>query len=805
IDDDRLRSSDRRQSSEERLKLALQGARQGTWDFDLQRQELVWDDRCKELFGLDPGAVVNYDTYLAGVYPDDRQRVADAAARAIRNCGEFAQEYRTVHSDGTSHWILTQGRCWCDPAGEPCRMSGTMMEITERKQVQLNDRFLYELTRRLRLITDADELQDEAARSVGEYLRFDRATWYGVDWIDRLATVERDWYRAGLESHVGVYAIADFLPPAMQVALFAGESVVISNIHTDPSLVPHLAAYRQLGLQAFVSMPCFNENQWVATLHVSTDQVRNWREDEIALLQTVAAQIWPTIEQTRAVAALRAQEEQTRAAQATIRQQLDEIEAIYQAAPIGLCFIDTDLKYVRINERLAQINGASVAAHIGQTLRELLPELADDVEPIYRQVIESGEPIVDLEVSGTNPAQPGVVRSWISSFYPQTDAENRTIGVNTVVQEITARKLEEAERQRIEADLRASERMRRFMFDQTFELLGLVDLDGVLLEVNQAALNSISARSSELVGRKFWETRWWTHSPQLQQQLIDAIDRAARGEVIRYEVEFPDGKGNVMITDFSLKPLFDEDGRIVKLIAEGRDISLRKQNQAILEERNRELDSFVYVVSHDLKAPLRAVANLSQWIEDDLAGQLTAATLTQITLLRNRVDRMMATIDGLLDYARVGRSEDAIEPVAMAQLLADVIDTLAPPPTFKIALPAELPTFSTRRLPLFQVFVNLVSNGIKHHHSEAGTIGIAIAQRGDWYEFAVSDDGSGIAPEHQERVFRIFQAVNPQKRSDSTGIGLAIVKKIVEAEGGTIRLESELGKGTTFYFTWPKG
>ena len=494
-----IRSDDRMRSSQERLKLALEGARQGTWDFDLQTQELVWDDRCKEMFGLAPATGVNYDSYLAAVYPDDRQRIADAAQIAIRDGGEFAQEYRTIHSDGMSHWILSQGRYLCDPAGELCRMSGTMMEITERKQAQLNERFLYELTRRLRLISDADELEDEAARSVGEYLHVDRATWFRVDWSKRLATVDRDWYRAGLESHVGVYAIGDFLPPAAQVALFAGDSVVIADIHTDPSFEPYVAADRQLGIQANVWIPCFNENRWVASLTVNTQDVRSWRDDEIALLQAVAGQLWAaTIEQTRAVAALRAQEEQTRAAQAIIGQQLIEIEAIYQAAPIGLCFVDTDLKYVRIDERLAQIDGASVAAHIGHTLRELLPELANDVEPIYRQVIESGEPIVDLEVSGTNPAQPDVWRSWISSFYPQTDAENRTIGVNTVVQEITARKLREAA-------LRSSERKFSAIFNQTFELMGILSLDGVLLEVNQAALDSIEAQESEIVGKSFWE------------------------------------------------------------------------------------------------------------------------------------------------------------------------------------------------------------------------------------------------------------------------------------------------------------
>jgi signal transduction histidine kinase len=240
------------------------------------------------------------------------------------------------------------------------------------------------------------------------------------------------------------------------------------------------------------------------------------------------------------------------------------------------------------------------------------------------------------------------------------------------------------------------------------------------------------------------------------------------------------------------------------------DITERKQAQADLEQRNQDLASFAYVVSHDLKAPLRGIANLSEWIEEDLEGSLSVANQEQMTLLRSRVYKMEATIDGLLDYARVGISVETIESVSIAELLADVIDSIAPPPTFTIELPPELPTLSTRRLPLFQVFANLIGNAIKHHDRTDGSIVISIAKRatkavedrGDCYQFAIADDGPGIESEHHERMFKIFQAVNPQNRSDSTGIGLAIVKKIVEAEGGTIWLESELGKGTTFYFTW---
>jgi PAS domain S-box-containing protein len=324
-----------------------------------------------------------------------------------------------------------------------------------------------------------------------------------------------------------------------------------------------------------------------------------------------------------------------------------------------------------------------------------------------------------------------------------------------------------------------------------------------VLEVNNTALASISACKSEIVGKWFWETPWW-HTQQLQQQVKEAILTAASGQLVCYEMQFTSTNGGIRTIDFSLKPVFNEIGQVVTIVTEGHDITDLKQIQAALEQRNQDLDSFVHIVSHDLKAPLRAVANLSQWIEDDLEGETLTEIQPQLVLLRSRVARMSATIDGLLDYARIGRSNDKIEPVCVAQLLAETIDSLAPPPTFSISIAPNLPTLNTKRLFLSQVFANLIGNGIKHHDRSDGSIHISCQECGDFYEFGIADDGPGIAPENHDKVFAIFQAVNPQNSPDSTGIGLAIVKKIIETEGGTIRLESDLGQGTAFYFTWKR-
>jgi signal transduction histidine kinase len=223
-----------------------------------------------------------------------------------------------------------------------------------------------------------------------------------------------------------------------------------------------------------------------------------------------------------------------------------------------------------------------------------------------------------------------------------------------------------------------------------------------------------------------------------------------------------------------------------------------------LEKRNKELDQFAYVTSHDLKAPLRAIANLSEWIEEDLQAVLTPDTQKQMNLLRGRVYRMEALINGLLQYSRVGRIKTQPETVMVAQLLEEIIDMIAPPEDFTIDIVGEMPTFLTERIPLQQVFSNLISNAIKHHNRADGKVTISVKEQDLFYEFTVTDDGNGIAEEYHDKVFAIFQTLEARDKQENTGIGLAIVKRIVEEFGGTIILESILGKGTNFRFTWLK-
>jgi PAS domain S-box-containing protein len=344
---------------------------------------------------------------------------------------------------------------------------------------------------------------------------------------------------------------------------------------------------------------------------------------------------------------------------------------------------------------------------------------------------------------------------------------------------------------------RQAEEERDRFFNISLDLLAVGNFAGYLVRLNPAFEQVLGFTSAELMAQPYLD---FVHPDDREHTRIGATELSVGKQVANFENRYRCQDGSYRWLSWSATPSVDRG----LWYAVARDVTENKHIQAALEAHNRDLNSFVYVVSHDLKAPLRAVSNLSQWIEDDLEGVMSADIRSQMVLLRSRVERMAATIDGLLDYARIGRIADSVEPVSVAELLAEIIDSLAPPPTFKIDISPSLPTFHTKRLLLSQVFANLISNGIKHHHRADGSIYISTQDRHDLYEFIVADNGPGIAPQHYDQIFTVFQAINPQNRSDSSGIGLSIVKKIIEAEGGTIWLESQLGKGTEFYFTWPK-
>lgn len=240
------------------------------------------------------------------------------------------------------------------------------------------------------------------------------------------------------------------------------------------------------------------------------------------------------------------------------------------------------------------------------------------------------------------------------------------------------------------------------------------------------------------------------------------------------------------------------------------DISERKrmeeQNALLireLETANAELKDFAYIVSHDLKAPLRAIGSLAQWLHADYHDKFDDEGKAQIDLLVSRAARMQGLIEGILEYSRVGRVREQKEDISLDTVVREVISSLSPPAHIAVSVDTPLPVIRYERTRIYQVIANLVSNAIKYMDKPQGEIHIACTREGDFWKISVRDNGPGIESRHFEKIFQIFQTLQPRDKVESTGIGLTIVKKIVEMNGGRIWIESEIGKGSIFYLTIP--
>jgi PAS domain S-box-containing protein len=323
--------------------------------------------------------------------------------------------------------------------------------------------------------------------------------------------------------------------------------------------------------------------------------------------------------------------------------------------------------------------------------------------------------------------------------------------------------------------------------------------DVFLEAVGWSARKAIGVHISEVVGvERFMERQPF-------------YERALAGEDVSYDSTGAAGSEHGYF-HFSYRPSFDESGKVRGIFSTATDISERRQIQMELEAKqaellrsNKDLEQFAYVASHDLKAPLRAIELLVQWISEGLNGYDVNNVQENLGLLTKRTQRLNRLLDDLLAYSRAGRKVGAHKMTDTHALVLDVAQMLNPPPTISVSIDGQLPKFGTYPAPLEQVLRNLISNAIKHHPGPQGRVVVSCQEHGDHYLFAVTDDGEGIPAQYAERVFEMFQTLKSRDQVEGSGMGLAIVNRIVQWQRGRVWFEpAPGGKGTVFKFQWKK-
>lgn len=468
------------------------------------------------------------------------------------------------------------------------------------------------------------------------------------------------------------------------------------------------------------------------------------------------------------------------------------LKVLLEHTPDHIYFKDKESRFILVSNSQAKLNEITDPEDMtGKTdFDYFTDEHAKKAYKDEQQIIRTGKPMIGMEEKET--WKNGVI-TWVSTTkMPYYDEEGKIIGTFGISRDITEKKLIEIE-----------------IAEKSKILNGIVNTLPVLIfKINDKGhFSTLQGNKRRVEIFKKSRTAKLSINDTVQLAFKKLTQNAVREDYFSFTSNYATAKGEWHFENFIFKDVSENRsfaGFSIDITERKRTEYELKRHSKNLKKINKELDQFAYVVSHDLKAPLRAINNLSEWIEEDMGDDIDEDVKNNMTLLRGRVQRMQLLIDGILEYSRIGRIHVQADAVDTDKFILDLIANYSLSRSFKIIKKANLPTIRINKIRLEQVFTNLISNAVKYHDKETGTIEIGYEKNGTEHQFSVADDGPGIAPEFHGKIFTIFQTLQSRDDVESTGIGLSIVKKIVEEQGGRIWVESELGKGSKFIFSIPE-
>jgi PAS domain S-box-containing protein len=492
-----------------------------------------------------------------------------------------------------------------------------------------------------------------------------------------------------------------------------------------------------------------------------------------------------------------------REAEEGLRQSEERFRRTFELAGSGIAVVSLEGRFVRVNARLCEMFGYAKAELVGRSVKEVShPEDRDIVDGPRARLMDRHSDSARVEKRYLR--KDGSV-FWASlAIALERDAAGRPLHAISVLDDITARKA-------AEASLRENEERFRKSFELASSGVAHVGLDGRFLRVNRRLTEMLGYDEAELIGRSVKEVSHPEDRDVTDEQR--ALVRAGLRESVRFEKRYLRKGGAPVWVSLGVALVRDASGAPQYEIAMFDDITERKQAEAALREAheelkrsNSELEQFAYVASHDLQEPLRMVSSYTQLLGRRYQEKFDADAREFMGYIVDGAARMKQLIEDLLAYSRVGTKSRDFKPVdlekplrrALANLKA-AIDESAAAVSFD-----PLPALPADEAQLAQVFQNLIGNALKFRSSAAPRIHVSSLEKGDEWEIGVRDNGIGIEPQYFERIFMVFQRLHNKGEYPGTGIGLAIVKKVIERHGGRVRVASTPGEGSAFVFTLPK-
>jgi PAS domain S-box-containing protein len=818
---ERKQAEEALRESEQQLKLALQTAKLGSWQLDLQTGELSSSDQCKANFGLPPETELSYDALFERIHAEDRAYVRKSVNLALEQHTDYEVEYRNIWQDGSVHWLLARGRGIYRSDGSPARVIGVTLDITERKQ---SEKKLQQTITLQRAILESANYTIISTSIDGTILTFNPAAekWLG-------------------------YTAAEIVGKTTPIIIHDWDEVVQRSQELSQKMGVHI----EPGFEVFVTKARYGEPDEQEWSYIRKDGSR------LSVLLSVTRLVDAESNITGFLG-IGSDITERKLAQKKLAESENLLSSIIESESECVKLLAADGKLLRINPAgLAMLEADSPAQILGQQIYPLVhPQHRLAFEALTASVFQGECGALEFEIVGIK----GTHRWLETHAVPLSNADDEIIALLGVTRDITERKLaaDQLERQNrrsqlfadITLKIRQSLEIEEILQTTVTEVQKLLQVDRVLIfrllpdGNGQIVTEAVVPQWPSVVGQHITDEYFASEYLQKYHQgRIYTIDDIEKANVPLCLIEFMQQFGvkaklvmpillkeevwGLLIahqcssprkwTTSEIELLQQLADQIGIALAQAQLLEQETRQRQELTRSNEELQQFASIASHDLQEPLRKIQAFGNRLKEKYSEELTDQGRDYLERMQNAAQRMQALIEDLLILSRITTKAQPFVAVNLAQITQEVLSDLEVriQQTEGRVEVGELPTINADPLQMRQLLQNLIGNALKFHRDKEQPIvkinaqlfkdqqPIAKASSANICQITVEDNGIGFDEKYLDRIFNVFQRLQGRNQYEGTGMGLAICRKIVERHGGSITAESNLGRGAKFIVTLP--